>query len=138
MLSPLRSAPPVRGAGAREVQRKVLSLPRLLVGAAAALLFLSLVGCPGGGGKGSDTLSGTYEAKTPELTWTLEFKSGNKVHQVMSPKGEKSETADAEYLVEGDHVTIQVPGGAMPLTLTRKPNTLETNFMGQILIFAKK
>lgn len=85
---------------------------------------------------GSD-LSGTYEAKAPEGTMTLEFKSGHKIHLTMQENGGKAEQSDGDYLIDANKVTIQVPGG-LPMMLVRNGKTLDADMMGQILHFEKK
>ena len=99
----------------------------------AGALVMLLAGCPGGG----SGLSGTYEAKSPEGTMSLEFKSGNKVHMTMQPANGPGDASDGDFLIDGNKVTIQVPGG-MPLVLTRNGNTLSANVMGEIMTFQKK
>jgi hypothetical protein len=101
---------------------------RLLSTATAVLL---LAACPPPG------LSGTYEAKQPEGTFTIDFKSGGKVEMTMQETGGKPETSNGDFLVDGNKVTIQVPGG-MPLVLVKNGKVLEANMMGQILHFEKK
>lgn len=96
-------------------------------------LLVSLAGCSGGG----SGLSGTYEAKSPEGTMSFEFKSGNKVHMVMQPANGPADASDADYLIDGNKVTIQVPGG-MPIQLTKNGNTLSANMLGEIMTFQKK
>ena len=97
----------------------------------AALLLLAA--CPGGGG---GDLSGTYEAKDPNGSMSLEFKSGHKVHLTMQ-EGGPPENSDGDYLIDGNKITIQVPGG-MPFVLVRSGKGLEGSMMGQILHFEKK
>jgi hypothetical protein len=97
----------------------------------AALLVLAA--CPGGGG---GDLSGTYEAKDQNGSMSLEFKSGHKVHLTMQ-EGGPPENSDGDYLIDGNKITIQVPGG-MPFVLVRSGKGLEGSMMGQILHFEKK
>jgi hypothetical protein len=107
--------------------------PRPLRIASAGLAALLLAACtPGGGG-----LSGTYEAKDQNGSMTLEFKSGGKVHLIMQQAGGQPDASDGDYLINGNNVTVQVPGG-MPLTLVKNGKTLDANMMGQIMHFAKK
>ncbi len=108
-------------------------LRHLRLGFATLIMFL-LAGCGGGG---SGDLSGTYQAGDKDGTMTLEFKSGHKVHLTMQPTGGQPDTSDADYMIDGNKVTIQVPGG-MPLALVRNGNTLEGDLMGQIMHFVKK
>ncbi len=103
----------------------------------AALPSFFIVGCPSSGGGGAGTLSGTYESKTPEGSWTLEFKGGNKVRMTTVEKGAKPDSVDADYLIDGNKVTIQAPGG-FPLVLTRNGNVLEGSVGAGILHFTKK
>src|ERR1043166_265270 len=105
--------------------------PRRLARAALAALLLGAC-TPGGGG-----LSGTYEAKDPSLTMTLEFKSGGKVQMTMQQAGGQPDVTEADFMVNGNQVTVQVPGG-MPLVLTRNGKTLDGRTMGQIMHFNKK
>ena len=100
----------------------------------AALGIVLLAGCPG---SGSSDLSGTYQAGDSEGTMTLEFKSGHKVHMTMQPAGGQPDATDGDYMIDGNKVTIQVPGG-FPLALVRNGNTLEGSVMGQIMHFEKK
>ena len=100
--------------------------------ALAGTVLLFLAGCPPKSG-----LSGTYEAKSAEGTMTLEFKSGNKVHMTMQPAGGAAENSDGDYMINGNQVTVQIPGG-MPMQLTRNGNTLDASMFGQILHFEKK
>lgn len=105
---------------------------------AALVLGLSLlVGCKTDGGAASGDPSGTYEAKSPEGTVTIEFKSDHKFHMTMQTAGAPGDAADGDYMLDGDKVTLQVPGG-MPLVLTRNGKLLEASLMGQILHFEKK
>src|ERR1043166_3494698 len=105
--------------------------PRRLARAALAALLLGAC-TPGGGG-----LSGTYEAKDPNGTMTLEFKSGGKVHLTMQTGGGQPDNSDGDYLIDGNKVTVQVPGG-MPMELVRNGKTLDASMMGQIMHFNKK
>jgi len=116
----------------------LFSTRRLLAAILAALPCFLGTGCPsGGGGSGGGALSGTYESKTPEGTWTLEFKGDNKVHMTTVEKGGKPESVDADYVIDGNKVTVQAPGG-FPMTLTRNGNVLEGNVGLGILHFTKK
>jgi hypothetical protein len=98
----------------------------------AALTIVMLAGCPGGG-----SLSGTYEAKDADGSMTLEFKSGGKVHLTMQESGSQPDTSTADFLVDGNTITVQAPGG-VPLILVRNGNTLDANLGGQIMRFEKK
>jgi hypothetical protein len=115
----------------------VLCLRWSLAAILATLPSLFIVGCPSSGGGGAGALSGTYESKTPEGSWTLEFKGGNKVQMTTVEKGAKPESVDADYLIDGNKVTIQAPGG-FPLVLTRNGNVLEGSVGIGILHFTKK
>ena len=99
----------------------------------AGALVLLLAGCPDGG----SGLSGTWEAKSAEGSMTLEFKSGNKVHLTMQPANGPADASDGDYLIDGNKVTIQVPGG-VAIQLTKNGNTLSANMPGEILTFQKK
>jgi hypothetical protein len=110
------------------------SLRRSLTSTALAALLLGAC-TPGGGGGGS--LSGTYVAQDPQGSMTLEFKSGGKVHLTMQPSGAQPEVSDGDYLIDGNHITIQVPGG-MPISLVRNGKTLDADMLGQIMHFSKK
>lgn len=107
---------------------------RLALVLAVFLVPILVTGC---GGSGSGDLSGTYEAKDKDGGMTLEFKSGRKVHMTLQETGGPADTKDADYLIDGNKVTIQVPGG-MPLTLVHNGDVLEGNVMGQALHFTKK
>ena len=98
---------------------------------AVAAAVAVLAGCPPGG------LSGTYEAQQPDGTMTLEFRSGGKVHMTMREAGGQPDTSTVDFLVDGNNITIQSPGG-MPLVLVRDGSVLQANMMGQILRFEKK
>lgn len=100
-----------------------------MLSATAAVLLLGACPPPG--------LSGTYEAKQPEGTFTIDFKSGGKVEMTMQETGGKAETSNGDFLVDGDKVTIQIPGG-MPMVLVKNGKVLDANMMGQILHFEKK
>ena len=101
--------------------------------ASAGIAALLLASCtPGGGG-----LSGTYESKSSDGTMTLEFKSGGKVHLTMQQAGGQPDNSDGDYLINGNNVTVQVPGG-MPITLTRNGKNLDAQMLGQIMHFTKK
>jgi hypothetical protein len=110
-----------------------IALPRALRHLPSAFVAALILGCPSGDG----ALSGTYEAKSPEGTFTLEFKSGGKVELTMEEPGGKPDTKAADFLVDGNNITIQVPGG-MPLTLVKNGKTLDASMIGQILHFEKK
>ncbi len=86
--------------------------------------------------KGS-TLSGVYESADKEGTMTIEFKAGGKVHMTMQQSGGPSDASDGDFTIDGNKVTIQLPGG-MPLSLTRNGDVLEGPFMGEMLRFTKK
>jgi hypothetical protein len=101
----------------------------------AGLALLLLAGCPPGGG--SDGLSGTYEAKNPEGTMTLEFKGDHKVEMTLQETGGQPDQQEGDYLINGNEVTIQVPGG-LPLVLVRDGKTLSANLFGQVLHFEKQ
>ena len=111
---------------------RIVRRPRL--GIFAALVSCFLLGCTGGSG---DALSGTYVAKNPDGSMTLEFKAGNKVRLTMLEKGGKPDISDGDYMIDGDQVTVQVPGG-IPMVLTRKGGVLEGDVASQILRFSKK
>ena len=104
--------------------------PRL---ASAGLAALLLAACNPGGG----SLSGTYEAKDSNGSMTIEFKSGGKVRLTMPGAGGQPDNTDADYLINGNNITVQVPGG-MPFTLTRNGKNLDAQMMGQIMHFTKK
>jgi hypothetical protein len=115
---------------------------RVRVAFAALSVFL-LAGCNGdrggGGAAGAGDLSGTYQATGSDGgTMTLEFKSGGKVRMTMQEPGGQPDPADGDYMIDGNNVTIQVPGGMMPLVLVRNGDRLDANFMGEILHFTKK
>lgn len=99
----------------------------------AALGVSLLLGCTPGGGDPS----GTYEAKNPDGTMMIEFQSGHKFHLTMQSGGAPAESADGDYLLDGNKITLQVPGG-MPLVLVRNGKLFEGSMMGQVLHFEKK
>jgi hypothetical protein len=68
---------------------------------------------------------------------TLEFKGDHKVELTMQESGGEADTKEADYLLKGNEVTIQVPGG-LPLVLVRDGKTLSANLFGQVLHFAKR
>jgi hypothetical protein len=85
-------------------------------------------------------LSGTWEAAAPDGTgekMTLKFKSGGKVDFSMAGQGQDPETMEADYEMDGNRVTISVPGGT-PIQLTRNKNVLEGDGMGQAIRFEKQ
>jgi hypothetical protein len=86
---------------------------------------------------GSGDLSGTYEAKDPTVTMTLDFAKDHKVYLTMQPAGGPADNSDADYLIDGNKITVQVPGG-VPFELVRNGKTLDGTLMGQILHFEKK
>jgi hypothetical protein len=100
----------------------------------AGVGLLLLAACKTGG---SGDLSGTYEAKDPAITMTLDFAKDHKVHLTMQPTGGPADNSDADYLIDGNKVTVQVPGG-VPFELVRNGKTLDGTLMGQILHFEKK
>lgn len=106
--------------------------PRRVRAGVAALALLLLAACPP-----KTDLTGTYESSDKEGVMTIEFQSGGKVHMTMQEAGGQPDSSDGDFLIDGNKVTVQIPGG-MPLTLTRNGNTLEGTFMGQVLRFAKK
>ena len=106
----------------------------------AALALIVLAGCKkddAAGGGDSGDLSGTYSATTPDGTMTLEFKDDHKVHFTMLATGTPPDTASGDYLIDGNKVTVQIPGG-MPLMLVIEGKALAGSMMGQILRFEKK
>ena len=105
---------------------------RRSIGIALALFVLAC----GSGGKSGGKPSGTYVAKSAEGNMTLAFK-GQKVDVTMQEAGGQPETQQADYMVKGDEITIQVPGG-VALVLTRDGNTLSGSMMGQIMHFEKQ
>ena len=105
-----------------------LSGLRLLTAGVAALV---LAACTPSG------LSGTYEAKSPEGTMSVEFKSGGKMSMTMTEAGGRPETKEGEFLVDGNKVTLQISGG-IPLTLTKNGKVLEAAMFGEVLRFEKK
>jgi hypothetical protein len=98
----------------------------------AGLALLLLAACPP-----KTDLSGTYESSDKEGVMTIEFQSGGKVHMTMQSTGGQPDSSDGDFLMDGNKVTVQIPGG-MPLTLTRNGSVLEGTFMGQVLRFTKK
>jgi len=106
--------------------------PRRVRAGVAVFALLLLAACPP-----KTDLSGTYESSDKEGVMTIEFKGGGKIHMTMQQPGGQPESSDGDVLIDGNKVTIQIPGG-MPLTLTRTGNTLEGSFMGQVLRFTKK
>jgi hypothetical protein len=55
----------------------------------------------------------------------------------MTEAGGQPDTKEADYLINGNEITIQVPGG-FPMVLVRNGKTLSTNLMGKILHFEKQ
>lgn len=102
----------------------------------ALLAALSTAAC--GGDTHASGISGTYEAKDAEGSMTIEFRADNKAHLTMQEPGSEPEHIDADYMVQGDQVTIQTPGG-FPMTLTKNGDALQGSVMGQqIMHFRKK
>lgn len=110
--------------------RASLRRTTVLATALTALLSLTVLSCGGG----TDELSGTYVAKTPDGPMTLVFKDDNQVSMTMGdPDGGEPETQQGQYLISGDKVTISL--GFLPMELTIKDDRLEGIVMGQVLIF---
>lgn len=107
----------------------------------ATLGVFALAACNGdsggGGAAGGGDLSGTYQATGTGGSMTLEFKSGGKVTVTMQETGGQPEVHEADYMIDGNQVTIQIPNG-MPFGLVRNGNRLEGSPMGEILHFRKK
>ena len=106
---------------------------------AALLLALSpflSVACTCDGGSAT-SVEGTYEASNPEGSITLHLEAGNRMRMTMREGTGEPDNAEGSYMVDGDHVTVQVPGG-IPIVLVHKGDALEGSFMGQIMHFAKK
>jgi hypothetical protein len=108
-------------------------LRHLCAAFATALVLMVVMACTGS----KTELSGTYEAKDKDGSMALEFKSGGKVRMSMMETGGKPDTKEADYMIDGNKVTIQVPDG-IPLSLVKNGDSLEGSFMGQIVHFNKK
>lgn len=80
-------------------------------------------------------LAGTWEARDGGETMSLVFGDDHQVELNMDSAGERDTTAGA-YRVDGERVTIEVPGG-MPLSLTRKGDALEGTMFGLPVRFTK-
>jgi len=100
---------------------------------AAALAASLVLACTPGTGDPS----GTYQAKNPEGSITIEFKREHKFHMTMQEGGSPAESADGDYLLDGNKITLQVPGG-MPLVLVRNGKVFDASMMGQVMHFEKK
>jgi hypothetical protein len=99
---------------------------------APTALLLLVLACPRGGG-----LTGTWEAADAEGRMTLEFKADRKVKVTMQETGGTPEAGEGDYIVDGNKVTVQLPGG-FPLTLVHEDGTLQAGMLGQVLTFRKK
>jgi hypothetical protein len=108
----------------------------LLAAVLVALTALFTAGCPGSTSHAAG-VSGTYEATSPEGTMTLEFKGDDKVFLTMQETGGEPDRTEAGYMVDGNTITIQAPGG-FPMVLTRNGDVLQASMMGEILHFKKK
>ena len=115
------------------IRRNTSQLSARLRAVLAGFALLILAGCPNGGSGG---LSGTYVAKNDEGSMTIEFKKDHKVHLTMQEAGGQPDASDGDYLIDGNKVTVQIPGG-LPLMLVREGDELSASFMGQILRFKK-
>lgn len=105
------------------------------------VLTIDAQGCLDGGGllgkyckdgtavASSAGVSGTYVAGDASGGIKLEFRDGNKVRVTVADAGARGETAEGEYQVSGDRITVQVPRGER-LVLTRNGDTLEGSFGG--------
>jgi hypothetical protein len=102
---------------------------RISLGAAGLAILASCTA-------GSSGPSGTYETRDSTGFMTLDFKSGGKVHMVTEERGQR-DSADADYTVDGNKITVQVPGG-MPLVLTKNGDQMDASMMGEIMHFKKK
>lgn len=97
-----------------------------------AVVLAFMAACGGGSG-----LSGTYEASDGDGGMTLEFEGEGQVTLTFRDPDGTTETQAAQYLVDGNNITVQVEGG-MPLVLVRDGDVLQANMLGQILRFEKK
>ncbi len=78
-------------------------------------------------------VSGTWHAEDGVDTVVLEFRGESRVELTLA--GDQ-EVIAGEYRVEGEHVTIDVPGGA-PIRLSRREGALEGTLMGFPLRFTR-
>jgi hypothetical protein len=81
--------------------------------------------------------SGTYVATHEVGDFKLEFRAGNALTLTATPKGEKTETGDGTYTIEGSTIYVNLPLGEK-MTLTYVNDTLETSAFGFPLKFIKR
>lgn len=95
-----------------------------------------------GGGSSPGGLAQAYEAQVREGRIALEFNATKKVRVTMSPSGASSDVPDrmsfdADYEVNGDAITINLPGSER-LQLTRTGKDLEGAMNGETVRFVRR
>jgi hypothetical protein len=113
------------------------SVRRFLPLSTILLLALGSAGCNGSSSAASKDLSGTYTAAGAGGTMTLQFNEGHKVRVIHQDKGGKPEGVDADYMIDGDKVTVQAAGG-FPFELHRNGDLLEGSPMNMEIMHFKK
>jgi hypothetical protein len=94
----------------------------------------------GGGGRRIATgsgLLGVYKAGDSEASIMLDFQNGQKVRVTIAEAGGGKGTAEGAYEINGQRITLTVPGG-MPLVLTHRGEMLEGSLDGHSIKFVKR
>jgi hypothetical protein len=87
-------------------------------------------------GDGAGTLSGAYEARTPDGSLTLEFLDDRQARLTIT-EGGGAEANEASYRVSGDRITVTGPTGES-MSLVRKGDMLEADMGGLVVRFSKR
>jgi hypothetical protein len=87
-------------------------------------------------GPGAGGLAGTYEARTPEGSMTLEFRSGQQARLTITDPG-GADSDEVTYRVSGDQVVVTGPTGES-MSLVRKGDMLEADMDGLVVRFSKR
>jgi hypothetical protein len=87
-------------------------------------------------GDGAGTLSGAYEARTPDGSMTLEFLDDRQARLTITDGG-GAESDDVSYRVSGDQVTVTGPTGES-MSLVRKGDILEADMGGLVVRFSRR
>lgn len=82
------------------------------------------------------TPSGRYRAENAGESITLDFRDGQNVRVTLADGRTVLEAADGRYELNGDRITIRVPGG-MPLVLTNRGKALEGMMDGHKVRFVR-
>jgi hypothetical protein len=87
-------------------------------------------------GDDAGTLSGAYEARTPDGSMTLEFLDDRQARLTISEAG-GAEADEVSYRVSGDQITVTGPTGES-MSLVRKGDMLEADMGGLVVRFSKR